>query len=205
MKPRAFGFLLLVLVVVCVFTVVPAAAAAVAGGNDNFEQHISTGKTFYEQGKNDDAIKEFKTAVTLRPNDSMAHLWLGRALGRKTEKANPLHAAFMVADVRNEFERAVTLDPKNLEARSDLMKFYLDAPPSFGGSMEKAEQQAEAMAKLDTAEGHRARARIAEKQKRYNVAEREYRAAVEAKPTSKEYQKELEKFLSRQGSKRAKG
>ncbi len=205
MKPRAFGFLFLVLAVVCVFTVVPAAAAAAGGRNDDFEQHISTGKAFYDQGKNDDAIKEFKAAVRLQPNDSMAHLWLGRALGRKTEKANPVQAAFMVADVRNEFERAVALGPKNLEARSHLMEFYLQAPSSFGGSIHKAHEQAEAMAKLDPAKGHWARARIAEKQKRYDVAEREYRAAVEAKPTGKEYQKDLEKFLGKHGSERAKG
>lgn len=205
MRPRAYGLLLLGLAVVCVLTVAPDAAARMTRGNDDFTQHISTGQTLYGQGKDDDAIREFKAAVTLQPNNSMAYLWLGRALGRKTEKANAVEAAFLVGDVRNEFERAVALDPKNLEARSDLMEFYLDAPSSFGGGIDKAQVQAEAMAKLDPAKGHWARARIAEKQKQYEVARREYRAAVEAKPTSKGYEKDLEKFLRKHGSERAKG
>ena len=87
------------------------------------------------------------------------------------------------------------LDPRNVEARSDLLDFYLDAPGAFGGSLEKARKQAEAMAQLDRAEGHSGWARIALKEKRYRVAEREYRAAVEAAPAHAGYQRDLEKFL----------
>ncbi len=124
-------------------------------------------------------------------------MWLARALGRKTEKANPLRQAFMVGDVRAEFEKAVQLDPANVDARSDLMEFYMEAPGVFGGGMDKARQQAEAIARLDPAEGHSAWARIAEKEKRYDVAEREYRAALAAKPDSASYRRDLEKFLQR--------
>ncbi len=205
MRRRAFGFVSLALVAGCVLTGGLATVTDAAGAKGDFERHIGTGKALYEQGKIDDAIKEFKAAVTLEPDNSMGHLWLGRALGRKTEKANAVQAAFMVGDVRNEFERAVALDPKNLEARSDLMEFYLDAPSTFGGGIDKAQAQAEAMARLDPAEGHWARARIAEKQKHYEVARREYRAAVEADPASKEYQEDLKKFLSAHGSAQAKG
>lgn len=68
----------------------------------------------------------------------------------------------MVGDVRREFEQAVALDAKNVEARSDLLQFYLGAPPSFGGGIDKTEAQADALAKLDPAMGQRARALIEE-------------------------------------------
>lgn len=183
--------LLLVLVFACR---VPAQQAA---GNAEFQRHMQAGEAFQNQDKYEDAIKEFRAAVKLSPNNSMAHLWLARALGRKTEKSNPLRQAFMVGDVRSEFEKAVQLDPRNVDARSDLLEFYLEAPGVFGGGMDKARQQAEAIARLDPADGHNAWARIAEKEKRYNVAEREYRAAVAAKPDAAGYRRDLEKFLQR--------
>ena len=69
----------------------------------------------------------------------------------------------MVGDVRREFEQAVALDPNYVEARSDLLEFYLGAPRSFGGGIDKAEVQADAIAKLDPAMGQRARALIEQK------------------------------------------
>ncbi len=171
--------------------------SARADQTSEFQRHMQAGQPLHEQGKYDEAIKEFRAAIKLQPNNSMAHLWLARALGRKTEKANPLRQAFMVSGVREEFEKAVQLDPRNVEARSDLLEFYLDAPGAFGGGIDKARQQAVAIAQLDPAEGHNASARVAEKEKRYDVAEREYRAAVEAKPDSPGYRRDLEKFLQK--------
>jgi len=130
-----------------------------------FYQHLGAGARLYDAGQHDAAVREFKAAVALQPGDSTAHLWLARALGRKTETANALVAALEVSHVRKEFELAVALDPNNLEARSDLLEFYLEAPRLFGGGIEKAQAQAEAIAKLDPAEGQRARTHIAEKER----------------------------------------
>ncbi len=143
----------------CMVTMAVAATEEGAG----FEQHLRVGQALFAQGRNDAAVKEFKAAVALQPGNSMAHLWLGRALGRKTEAANPLGAALEVGEVRREFERAVALDPDNLEARSDLLEFYLDAPRSFGGGIDKAQAQADAIARLDPAQGQQAREQIQDK------------------------------------------
>jgi len=168
---------------------------AAAADQHEFDTRIEKGKTFYNHGKHDDAITEFREAVKLRPGDSMAHLWLGRALGRKAEKSSRFRAAFLVGDIRREFERAVELNPKNLEARSDLLDFYLEAPSMFGGGVDKARLQAQAMQQLSAAEGHSAYARIAVKEKKYDEAERHYRAALAADPKHPGYRKDLENFL----------
>jgi len=176
MRSRTLGVVLSALGALGIATAISASTAQTPANNDEFKQHMDAGTSFYEQGKSDDAIREFKSAVAVQPNSSLAHLWLGRALGRKAEKANSVQAAFMVGGVRKEFERAVGLDPRSLEARSDLLEFYLDAPSSFGGGIAKAQMQAEAIARLDPAEGRRARARIAEKQMQYDIASHENRA-----------------------------
>jgi len=144
-----------------------AATAMAAGDESDFERHISSGRQFFEAGRFDEAIKEFRSAVRREPNDSMAHLWLGRATGRKAERSNFALAVFLARRVRSEFERAVALDPENLEARSDLLEFYVEAPRILGGGIDKARREAEAIARLDPEEGRRAWARIADKEGRY--------------------------------------
>jgi len=189
--------------VLLVLALAPRLPAQQAGGNEEFQRHMRAGEALQNQDKYDDAIKEFRAAVKLNPKNSMAHLWLARVLGRKTEKSSVLRQPFMVGDVRTEFEKAVQLDPSNVDARSDLLEFYLEAPGVFGGGIDKARQQAEAIARLDAAEGHGAWARIAEKEKRFDVAEREYRAALAAKPDSASYRRDLEKFLQKHGRQQA--
>ena len=160
MTRRTLALSLLIVGFACIFQ---PCVAWTASPRNNFNQDLDTGQGLFQQGKIDAAIAEFHAAVAAQPDSSIAHLWLGRALGRKTEKASPLQAALMVGDVRREFERAVALGPNNVEARSDLLQFYLGAPRSFGGGIDKAEAQADAIARLDPAMGQRARALIEEK------------------------------------------
>jgi tetratricopeptide (TPR) repeat protein len=91
-----------------------------------------------------------------------------------------MSAAGLAKKVRNEFERAVELDRKSWEARTDLAEFYLEAPGIVGGGKDKARAQADALASLNPAMAHYINGRIAEKNKDTATAEREYRAAIEA-------------------------
>ena len=157
---RTLALSLLIVGIACLF---PPRVGWTASPSNDFDQYLQTGQALFHQGKIDAAIAEFKAAVAAQPDSSIAHLWLGRALGRKIEKAGPLKAVLMIGDVRREFEQAVALDLNNVEARSDLLEFYLGAPRSFGGGIDKAEVQADAIAKLDPAMGQHARALIDEK------------------------------------------
>ncbi len=86
----------------------------------------------------DEAIEHFKTCVTLKPNSSDYHLWLGRAYGVKAQNAGVFSAMGYVGDIKDEFLKAVELDPTNFNARHDLVQFYLQAPGIVGGSNKKA-------------------------------------------------------------------
>ena len=128
----------------------------------------------------DRAIAACERAVALEPQNSLYHLWLGRALGEKASRAGFWSAAGIAKRVRSEFERAVELDPKSWQARTDLAEFYLEAPGIVGGGKDKARSQAQTLASLNPAMAQYILGRIAEKNKDTATAEREYRAAIEA-------------------------
>ena len=120
-----------------------------------------------------------RKAVTLDPGNGRFHLWQGRALGEKADRANPFAAAVLAGKVRGEFERAVQLNPKDVDARLDLAEFYLSAPGIVGGGEDKAREQAQFIATMDSGREHWVYARIAEKKKDATTAEREYRQYID--------------------------
>ncbi|MDI1250151.1 MAG: hypothetical protein PSV13_14910 [Lacunisphaera sp.] len=64
-------------------------------------------------------------------------------------------------------EKAVELDPKNLNARNSLMGFYQNAPSLMGGGMDKAYEQAAEIKKLDASRGRLAYATLYVAEKKY--------------------------------------
>jgi tetratricopeptide (TPR) repeat protein len=128
----------------------------------------------------DHGISACERAVNLAPQNSLYHLWLGRIYGEKADRAGFMSAAGLAKKVRSEFERAVELDPKSWQARTDLAEFYLEAPGIVGGGKDKARAQAGVLASLNPAMSHYINGRIAEKNKDTATAEREYRSAIEA-------------------------
>ena len=137
-------------------------------------------RAYFSMGDWDHGISACEKAVVLAPNNSRYHLWLGRIYGEKADGSNFFSAASLAGKVRNEFEAAVRLDPNNVDARSDLGEFYLEAPGVVGGGRDKAEAQTQALAALDPAKAGYLKGRLAEKKKDFAAAEKEYRAAIEA-------------------------
>jgi tetratricopeptide (TPR) repeat protein len=128
----------------------------------------------------DRGISACQRAVSLAPDNSSYHLWLGRVYGEKAAHTGFLSAVGLAKKVRSEFERSVELDPQNWEARADLAEFYLEAPGIVGGGKDKARAQADALTSLNPAMAHYVCGRIAEKNKDLASAENEYHGAIEA-------------------------
>jgi tetratricopeptide (TPR) repeat protein len=144
----------------------------------------------------DRGINACEHATKLDPQKSLYHLWLGRIYGEKADRAGFVSAAGLAKKVRIEFERAVELDPRNWEARTDLAEFYLEAPSIVGGGKDKARAQADATVSLNPAVAHAIAGRIAEKSKDATAAEREYRAAIEASRGAAQAWLHLAQFLA---------
>jgi tetratricopeptide (TPR) repeat protein len=146
----------------------------------------------------DRAESACKRAVALDSTNSRFHLWLGRVYGGKADRANFLSAASLAGKVREEFERAVQLDPKDVDARTDLAEFYLEAPGIVGGGEDKAREQARTIATINPARARWVYARIAEKKKDAKTAEREYRQYIELSNGDADAWLNLALFLRRQ-------
>jgi tetratricopeptide (TPR) repeat protein len=139
-----------------------------------------------------------RKAASLDPDNSRFHLWLGRVYGEKADRANFLAAAGLAGKVRGEFERAVQLNPQDVDARLDLAEFYLVAPGIVGGGEQKARQQAQFIATVNPAREHWVYARIAEQKKDAATAEREYHQYIDLSKGDAEAWLNLALFLRRQ-------
>jgi len=139
-----------------------------------------------------------RKAVSLDPDNSRFHLWLGRVYGQKADRSSFLAAAGLARKVRGEFERAVQLNPKDVDARLDLAEFYLAAPGIVGGGEQKARAQARSIALVNPAREHWVYARIAEQKKDAATAEREYHRYIDLSKGDAEAWLNLALFLRRQ-------
>lgn len=128
----------------------------------------------------DRAESTCKRAVVLDPGNSRYHRWLGHVYGEKADRASFLSAAGLAGKTREELERAVQLNPNDLETRADLAEFYFEAPGIVGGGQDKARAQAKIMSAKSPAREHWVYAHIAEKNHDPAAAEREYREMISA-------------------------
>jgi tetratricopeptide (TPR) repeat protein len=158
------------------------------------------GKSYFMVAEYKGASEAFEKAVAAEPSTSENYHWLGKAYGRRAETANPLSAPFLATKARQNFEKAVELDGRNLEAVNDLFSYYVEAPGFLGGGLDKAAALAQSKIQpADPVEYHYALAQIAQKRKEFKTAEFHFRQAFEMAPKSLGRALDLASFLSRQG------
>jgi tetratricopeptide (TPR) repeat protein len=155
-------------------------SSSLATNPGDADAHNLLCRVYYQEERWNDAIRECESAVRLMPLDSGYHLWLGRAYGQKASSMHSVKAYELAKKVRAEFERAVQLDNGNVDALSDLGEFYTAAPGIVGGGKKKAQEVAQTLEQYEPAEAYQLKGRLAEKDKNYALAEKDFKAAVEA-------------------------
>lgn len=145
------------------------------------------------------AIASCQQAVHSNPSSSSAHLWLGRAYGGRAATANRLTALTLAVKLRNEFQQAIHLDPRNVAAYSALGDFDVNAPAFLGGGLNRAQALADQIMPFAPANAHALLAAIAESRKDDALAEQEWKKAVQASPQPAEAWMELASFYRRHG------
>lgn len=159
-------------------TAVRALRSSLNANPSDAQQHNLLCRMQYAEERWDAAVSECERAANLDSRNGTYQLWLGRAYGEKAEHSSWLSAIGLAKRTRIAFEKAVQLDPQNVEAHSDLSEYYIEAPGFLGGGTDKAAAQANIVETIEPATAHWIRARIAEHQNRNSDAEVEYKKAL---------------------------
>ena len=157
------------------------------------------GRDYLMSGDFKKATEALEKAVAADPNNSEYALWLGRAYGRRAETSNFLTAIGYGSKARQYFERAVQLNPRNIDALNDLLEFQIEAPGFMGGGLDKAKATIARIAQVDPSEGQWAQSTLDEKRKQYGIAEEHLRRALELAPHQVGRFADLARFLYKQG------
>ncbi len=154
-----------------------------------YKAHPDDAELNYLMSQIDDAFGDLdnaralaERAVALKSSDARYHRQLADVDGETAETASLFAKAGWAKKFKAEAERAAELDPRNLDARFDLLEYDLQAPRMMGGGKDKAAAMADEIAKIDPAQGDLAQARIARDAKDTAAEESWYLKALAANP-----------------------
>jgi tetratricopeptide (TPR) repeat protein len=142
------------------------------------------GRLALRDGRSSDAVDLFEKAIASNETRAEYHVWLGSALGDEAQRASKFRQPFLAKRVRAEFDRAVALDPRSVQARFGAVQVYALLPGFMGGNMETAHKHAVELAVLNPYQGHMAAAFLAQREKNLSQAEKEYEGAIATAPDS---------------------
>jgi Tfp pilus assembly protein PilF len=145
---------------------------------------LDQGRAAMQRNEYETAANLLEKAVAQNPNSAEAHFLLGEAYGSLAQNAIFFKQPGLASKTHREFARAAELDPNNLDARFSLIEFYMIAPGFMGGDEKKAFEQAGEIRKRDGMRGHQAYAYIYTRQKKHDLARKEYVDAVKEQPNS---------------------
>lgn len=145
----------------------------------NAAAHLLLCRVYLSEQHGLEAAQECQLALkTGLGQNSDAQDWAGRAFGMEAEHAGPIAGLKLAGQVRNAFQAAYHLNPRNPAAANDLGEYYINAPFIVGGGVDKASALADSIQATLPEIAHRLRGLIAEKHGDITTAEREFVAAA---------------------------
>jgi tetratricopeptide (TPR) repeat protein len=144
-----------------------------ATGSADSEIQFHLGEIALRRNATESAIDHFKKAIAAAPTNSRYHHRLGDAYGRAAQEASVFSALGLAKKCLRSFQRAVELDPDNLDARFSLFTFYRGAPAIIGGGAARAAAEAAAIKARDPDRGRIAFAALHVSQKKFDAARAE--------------------------------
>jgi len=165
-------------------------------GKDAAAQFLA-GRAAYGLADYKKAVSFLESAVASNPNNADYIHWLGRAFGMRADTALPITAPHYASKARQNFEKAVQVNPANGEALNDLFEYYLQAPGFLGGGLDKAQSLIEKIRAVDPAEAEFALSKLHEARKDFHTAEQHLRRAADLAPKSVGRVLDVARFFAR--------
>lgn len=135
-------------------------AKAHAAEPDNPEVNYWYGLTLIETGDSSQAIACLEKAAASRPPQGRYFKALGDAYGLSAQKASLFSKMGLARKCIAAYDRAVALEPGNVEYHRSRYEFYRAAPSFVGGGMDRAAAEVDTIEKLDPVEAGGMRADI---------------------------------------------
>lgn len=142
------------------------------------------GRLLLEQNDGSGAADWQEKAVAANRVSALHHQNLGLALRLKANQGIQLTQAPTMMKMKEELELAASMDATLVDARATLIALWLSAGEAMGGGPATARPIAEAIMKVNPVRGHMAFGGIAEDEKKFDVSEKEFLAAIAARPDS---------------------
>lgn len=150
----------------------------------------------------DDAIQQAEKAVSIDRKNPEFQAALADAIGSKLSGAplGWLQKLSLARRFKKEAERALQLDPNNIDANQDLMEFHLDAPGIVGGDKKKAAELADRMVPNNPVRGFLMQFELALHEKRIAELDSLLQRAIDADPNSYEARVQAANFYLSKGA-----
>jgi tetratricopeptide (TPR) repeat protein len=148
----------------------------------NAEAWYFLGETFIARNDAEKALAAAEKATALDSTQSQYFLQLGHAAGLSALKAGLFAKLGFAKKCKAAYDKAVELDPQDIEARWSLMEYCRQAPGFLGGGMDQAYIQAEAIKKIDARKGTQAYGNLYVADKKYADAFALYENVLREKP-----------------------
>ena len=146
------------------------------------EVNFYLGELAFRRDDAEKAVSYFEKAAAAGPKVSRYQRRLGDAYGRTAQKAGALSKFGWAKKCLAAYQRAVELDPSDVDAHNSLFDYYRMAPGIAGGSSEKALAEAAAIKRLDPARGRIAFATHYVAEKKYDQAIAEFDEVLKKNP-----------------------
>ncbi len=141
-------------------------------------------KVYLAQGQNKTGVEWAQKAVALAPKDAAYQILLGDAYGIYINDVGFFSKLGVAHKILAAYQQAVQLDPKSVDARSSLAKYYIVVPGMAGGSADKANEQIAELDKIAPVQADLARANMALQNKNDQKSETYLKSAVKLDETA---------------------
>lgn len=153
------------------------------GEPENLEAALLLARVYDRTGRRDETIELLEPFVARHPdNVRVIGLYAGACMLRAGELGVGFRAIRLARRGRELMERAVVLAPDDIAFREGLVDFYRQAPGLVGGSLTKAREHADAIARIDPVRGGAWQASILLQDKKFTEALAACDAALRARP-----------------------